>query len=197
MSDPSRQHESPPAAPPTVAAPLASPERRSGWPGVIGTIAIVFGALAAIGGVWSFVSLVFLPKIMELMTPGAESSLSQTEPMRRSILFQGTTAVSLGALLIFAGIAMLRRRRRCVRLSAIWALLKMPVVVIGTVLGVSVQQANFDAMAQSPGGPPMGFLSAFLWVGVAFGVLWGWALPVFMLVWLSRRTIRKETAEWS
>ncbi len=180
-----------------VAAPLASPERRTGWPGVIGIIAIVFGALGVIGGLWALVSLTFLPELLKMMTPGAGSSVLPVDQMRRSVIFQGMSAIPLGTVLLFAGIAMLRRQRRCVRLCVTWALLEIPVVVIGTCFQTTAQQANFEAMAQSPGGPPIVFFSAMLWVGVAVGILWGWALPGFLLVWFSRRAIKKETAAWS
>ena len=72
-------------------------------------------------------------------------------------------------------------------------------------MGYIVNTAQFEAMEQAAaesGGAtvPAGIFSLVQnlgTAGVVFGLLWAWALPVFMWIWLSRRVIRAETAEWS
>ena len=34
-------------------------------------------------------------------------------------------------------------------------------------------------------------------LGVIIGLLWGWALPVFFLIWFSRAGVRSEVRSWS
>jgi len=31
---------------------------------------------------------------------------------------------------------------------------------------------------------------------LVFAIVWGWALPIFMLIWFSRRKIKAEIAQW-
>ncbi len=195
MTDHGETCEPQAAAPPTFAAPLAAKEPQAGWPGVIGIIAIVFGSLGALLGAWSFASLVFLPWLMELA--GTGFGLPPPEHMRTQAIFGGVTAVPLGLLLLFAGIATLRRRRRCVRLGVIWAMLKIPVVVAGAAVAVGMQRAQFDSIAAQAPGMAVPFTGTVIVFTVVLQIILGWSLPVFLLIWFSRRRIKDETAVWS
>jgi hypothetical protein len=44
---------------------------------------------------------------------------------------------------------------------------------------------------------PQGFFDAAAFGLMACGLIWGFALPVFMLIWFSRGKIKHEVAEWS
>jgi hypothetical protein len=67
---------------------------------------------------------------------------------------------------------------------------------------MSAQMQEEFAKQQPQGVSPMStaaFESAFK-IGIVFsfifGVAWGWALPIVILVWFARRRIRDEMATW-
>jgi hypothetical protein len=41
------------------------------------------------------------------------------------------------------------------------------------------------------------FMAIFSYIGMGFAIIWGWALPVFFLLWFRREVIRAEIAGWS
>jgi len=64
-----------------------------------------------------------------------------------------------------------------------------------------MQERLFEIMGQSSGGIPMpfggGFYDVMIVVTLVFGLAWGWALPVFLLIWLSRGKIKNDVAGWT
>lgn len=106
----------------------------------------------------------------------------------------------VAAMLAVGGLRLIRRRRSSAGLLQLWAVIKMVLVVIGSVIGARVSaaslQAGMGAGAGAGAGLPPGFGSTMMIVGLVFGVLWGWALPVFCLVWLRREKIQAEMAAW-
>ena len=66
-------------------------------------------------------------------------------------------------------------------------------------VGYDMQQAQLGQMVrQNPGlpGPASGFATIAVFAGLGVSILWGWALPTFMLIWFSRGHIRDEIATW-
>jgi hypothetical protein len=43
---------------------------------------------------------------------------------------------------------------------------------------------------------PYGFMFFGGLIGAVFGLAWGWAYPIFLLIWLHRPVIKQETATW-
>ncbi|NNF44738.1 MAG: hypothetical protein HKO59_05770, partial [Phycisphaerales bacterium] len=80
-----------------------------------------------------------------------------------------------------------------------WAITKIVFVVANSSVGYLVNRAQFEAMMDDPGMASMGsgFFSAIGIVGVVFGLLWGWALPVFLLIWFGRPKVKQEMATWA
>ncbi len=91
-----------------------------------------------------------------------------------------------------------------------WSVLKM---LFGIAMAVLVARMEYSMMtsmmeqAQSsiaagrsgPPPPPIpvhAMATVFSTVAAVFGLLWWWALPVFMLIWLARRLVREEIATW-
>ncbi len=75
----------------------------------------------------------------------------------------------------------------------------MVVVVVNAIVGVLIQQEFLQEMqAQDPNLAVIGTtaMQGFAAVGVVFALLWGLALPVFMLIWFARRTIKEQVAQW-
>ena len=87
------------------------------------------------------------------------------------------------------------------RLLKFWAVVQIPVVVIVTIAEMLMQERLFEIMGQSPGLTSMplggGFFDVMIVVTLVFGLAWGWAFPVFLLIWLSRGRIKNEVAGWT
>ncbi|MEE9128565.1 MAG: hypothetical protein V3T84_00995 [Phycisphaerales bacterium] len=190
-----------PMTPPTDAG--AIPPKPSSWPMVIGVIAIVFGSLATLGGCFGLGSSLFIDQFMSLMPQGEDSELtSAMQGLKPVMIISASLTMVLAIVLLIGGIGVLRCRAWGRSTCLTWAGLKMVLVVCNSVLSYVLQQAQFQAMAEDPNmaGSMPGFLPALMQamgaVGLVVGLLWGWALPVFMLIWFSRRKIKAEVAQW-
>ncbi|MFG0285398.1 MAG: hypothetical protein ACF8R7_13350 [Phycisphaerales bacterium JB039] len=184
-------------APPTQAPPPAPAPTT--WPGVLGTIAIVLGALGAFGAVIGFAAAVGLPRLLAGILPAEAVAAMQAGALHPAAMaaLQGASAL-VAILLLVSGVRLVQRRQSGAMLLRRWALLKIVLVVVSAAVGAIMTRSQFAAMqATAPGGPPPGFQAAMALVGAGFGVLWGWALPIFSLVWLGRAKIRSEIDGWA
>ncbi len=209
MSDSEQQDIIPsaqPVAPPTQPGALATPQRPANWPSVIGTIAIVFGSGGILVGLWGAASpfgMRFFEWAMEQSQPSAvvDRQVAVMEAGLPWTVASSLLAAALAILLLLGGIRLTKRRRSSMRLLKFWVVMKIPVVVIVTIAGVLMQELQFEIMGQSPGLTPMpfggGFFDVMIVVTLVFGLAWGWAFPVFLLIWLSRGKIENEVAGWT
>jgi len=189
-----------PAAPPTQPGMVGLPQRPSAWPKVIGIIAIVFGAGGSLGGIWGAVSPLFTDAFMS-MVPG-EQAAGMKEMMQQYkpyTIIGSLLSLGVAVLLLAAGIGLVQRRGWAPKISMLWSIVKIVFVIVNSIFGYMMAQASAAAMAQDPAMAqmPAGFMSVASGVGVALGACWGWALPVFMLVWFTRGKIKAEVAEWA
>jgi amino acid transporter len=191
----------PAMAPPTdYQEPFLQPQS-SNWPKIIGIIAIVFGAVASLFGVLGLLAQLMVDKLAEVVPD------EQKEAMTASMQNQGmnilSTVLQLGAavLLIVGGVKLLGRKRSGVSICRAWAVLKILVVILASVISYSAVKAQMEMIQNDPelanAQMPQGFFDAAAGFGMACGALWGFALPVFMLIWFSRGKIKHEVAEWS
>ncbi len=193
---------SPPSVPPTQAGPLPTATPQSTWPTAIGVIAIVFGAggiLAAVFGILWMV--VILPKLLE---SGPQEQAAMLEVSREHfglLVTQNLVGLVLAAILLTGGIGLAKRCIWGVKTCRVWAMLKIVLVLFGVGLGYVIQQKVFEAMSpQASGGTNpafnAGYSVGFKLGSVCFGLVWGIALPVFMLIWFSRARIKAEINGW-
>jgi hypothetical protein len=104
----------------------------------------------------------------------------------------------VAVLLLVAGVGIVQRRRWGLKATMAWAVVKIVVVVVTSIGGYMVMREQLRAMARSgPTTMPTGFMETMQFAGVVVGILWGWALPIFMLVWFSRAKIKAETVIWA
>lgn len=188
-----------PVMPPMQPGGMQMPEQRSAWPTVIGIIAIVLGSLGILGGCWGLATPWFLGVIKDIVPPGQATGMEFVEEWRAWTVINSLVGTGVAILLLFAGIGLRRCRRWAVPTCVTWAVVKMLFVVVNSVLMYMIQRPGLEAMAQqNPGmsGMGSGFLVLIGIISVVFGILWGWAFPVFLLVWLSRAKIKAETAAW-
>ncbi len=189
-----------PVAPPTEPGQLAMPRGPSSWPTVVGIIAIVLAAGAMLMGVWGAVSPLFLDAMGKVMPPGQGGMFAEMGRHAGWIVASGLVSMAVAGLLLAGGIGLVKRRRWAIATCRGWAILKIIYAVGSSAVNYQIQEANLEAMSrQTPGmaAMPGGVTDAMLVGGTVIGLLWSWAFPVFVLIWLARKTVKAETGSWS
>lgn len=186
-----------PAAPPTVRGAQPAAPRPSSWPTVLGVIAIVLGALAVVGAVWQLVMPFVLGTFLDSLSAGqtADPFAIQRNPWMLVIQVIG---LILAGVLIAIGVMLLQRRRRARRLGLAWAGIDIIHVFVGVGTGYLLQQAQWAQQQQSGTGTAAIDSSEQIGalIGLGIGLIFGCALPVFMLIWLKRPKIKDEMMQW-
>ena len=205
MGDPP-QPGPPGMAPPSVPGALQTEKKPSAWPMVVGVIAIIFGAMGALGGCFGAISPLFFRVIAAAVPEDQPTGLEFMADWTAWIVLVSGLGLVIALLLLVGGIGVVGRHAWGPKTCLVWAGVKMIFVVFNSVVGYFVQQAQFEAMqemmAQDPNTPAnmpgmMGaIMPALAALGAVIGFIWGWALPLFMLIWFSRGRIRTEVAEW-
>jgi hypothetical protein len=199
---------------------LATPNKEATWPSVIGIIAIVFGSLGLLkDGVctpigWA-VTLLFGSFFDDLAqsqpATGMEVQAAQFDAL--GAFMPATVSVGCGLavlafLLLIGGIGLKRERPWARRAILTWAILKILITIPKATIDFLVNKAQFQAMEEAaagsttptPGQLPPGMyamMETIASVGVIFTVLWYWALPIFMIVWFARPSVRDEVRGWT
>ena len=193
-----------PSVPPMAPGPIPQVRPTSRWPTVIGIIAIVLGSLGALGGGVGMFGPMFTGMIKEFVEdqPGTAATVVQFEVTAEWAtwnIVQSICGLAVGVVLILAGVGLLKRRGWGPKATISWAVLKMLLVIGASVGGYGQAKTLIDRMVDDPNmqGLPQGALSIGIVIGVGLNAVWGWALPVFMLIWFSRSKIKAETAQWT
>jgi hypothetical protein len=190
----------PPVAPPDY-APGPYRSESGGWHKPIGIISIVLGVCGFVGGcvsaLWPLLSPYFEEFARNVTPPGRTTGMEGFAEFTGAVLATGLLAMAAGGLLVFAGIGTAKKRPWGPRLSVTWAIVKMIVVVLTLWLGWPMQKASMDSMQKNLGAAPLGsgFYETAMYLGVVFGLLWGWAYPVFLLIWMSRAKVRAQVRD--
>ncbi|MBI4579084.1 MAG: hypothetical protein HY718_05235 [Planctomycetes bacterium] len=100
----------------------------------------------------------------------------------------------MALLLLVGGVGLVGRRRWGASAAKVWAVLRMLFVLVGLAVGWQMQQASFSAMSSS--GRMGGAEQVVMGLSLVLGLVWAWALPVIMLIWLSRAKIKADIARW-
>lgn len=182
-------------------APTEQREAPAQWPTIIGVIAVIFGSLGALGGCMGSVMMPLMPKLNEMLSEvvpkGRSTGLEAFDEVGPWLSALSLVSILIALLLLVGGIGLLRRRPRSAGVCRTWAVVKMLFVVVNAYVGMIVQVRNFEAMQADPNMPMFSGFADIMGVMVfIFTLLWGWALPIFLLIWLARRSVRDEIATW-
>lgn len=180
-----------PPTPPTAPGAVLEPVPVTKWPKVLGVISIILGVLGALGAVWGVVGMTVMSGFMQSAPPEV---LAQLEQMKGWTIAASILSFPVCLLLLATGIGLVSRRQWSITTAKIWAVLKMLLVVFSMGMTWQMQGASFRSNPAMAGGGNM--VTVIQAVSMIFGLAWGWALPVFMLIWLSRTKIKTETAAW-
>jgi len=194
--------------PPAPEAPGTS-QGTSTWPIVLGIVAGVFGFMGFFSNMMGAISPLFMqglmPSIAGEMSGEAEETVRATMEITRawstwSIGF-GLVGVIVSGMLLVGGIMLLLRRATAVPLLKAWALARIVTAIVGAYIGLVIQRQVFDVLRSSMGAEmdqvPAGLLGAATTFGMIFGVAFGCALPVIVLVWFARQKIKDEVRGWT
>lgn len=190
----------PPAAPPTELVRVPTPEKVSSWPTVIGIIAITLGGLGTLSGLWGALSPIYMRAMSAAMPTSQRAAFDLMQNWQTWTVVASLLGTVLAVVLLVAGIGLLKRAAWARPTCQIWAVLKMLLAVATAVVGSLIQRDMLSAMSRmDPNMPalPAGFAEGAASVGLVFALAWGWALPVFLLVWFARGKIKAEIAEWA
>jgi hypothetical protein len=186
----------------------ASPESR--WHKPLGIVGIIFGAGAALMGLFGLIMVPIQKKIL-----GAAGVMDGVSPGHMFIQNYVVLplAIALGGLLLAGSIQLLRRRPVAKTLILTWAALKI-ILIIGSApssyaVGKGAMQAQTAQMEQTASSSKMpqaekqiissmgGFMDSMIIVSVIFQILWGCAFPIFQLIWFNRKKIRLQVQAWN
>lgn len=183
-----------PVAPPTHH--LHQPQQTA-WPTILGTVMLVLGVLAILGACLGLVLPLFADLFASIL-PEEDDAMLVAEGWMWYVISASIVLLMLAGLQIVASVGLLRRSGWAVRTCVAWAIAKIVVVTINAVPNSMMQMQQLSEQSDTAGLPggmePIIF--AVLILSVLFGLLWGWALPVFSLFWFARSKIKLETAQW-
>lgn len=195
-------HSSPPVrmAPPSDYRDMPAAQANSGWPKVIGIIAIVFGALGTVNGVMGFVGQFVAEKIIDIVPASQREALEATKELGNWYILDYLVRLVLGVVLIVGGAKLVGRKPGSARILRAWSWLKILASVYSVAVAWQGIPAQVAAMQQDPNmqrsGMSTAMLEFILKLGFVAFFLWCIALPVFLLIWFARRTIKDEIRGW-
>lgn len=189
---------------PTPPRPPVPVERPPAWPTAIGVIAIVFGAAGMLGGVYGLLGTWINPMIADLIDPTQASANPFATGYEGWGVGLSAVALVVAAWLLWGGVALLGREPAGATRLKHWAVAKIVLSLAMAGFQALIMPAVLEAsQPSSPQAPHQ--VAAFSEVlnqvivasTVAFTVVWGAALPVFVLVWFKRKKITAEVASWN
>jgi hypothetical protein len=204
-----------PPHPPIIAGPVLVRASPSQWSTPLGVVMIVFGVFGMLSGCMTLVSLMLQDRLMGVAaTDPATASAMQASVDRYGALSaaSGVFAAILAIALTAAGAGVAARRPVGVTVAKWWAVLKIVYAVLAVAVGFMAAQDQITTMtataggAGGPGGAGPGqaagvavataVMGPFMLVIMLVQLLWLCALPVFVLVWFRRASIKAEVAQW-
>ncbi|MBN1342492.1 MAG: hypothetical protein JXQ73_07420 [Phycisphaerae bacterium] len=184
-------------------AVAAVPQSQESWPSVIGIIAIIFGVggiLSSVMGLAStFTTDWMLTSFGATMPAEARAQMQVAKDSAVYIAVGLAVALAIAPVLLAGGIGLLKQRRWSPKVLVSWAGARMLLVLVNTIFAYTMVESQLQqTMQQDPNLPqmPAAFVQGIGTFSVCGGLVWGWALPVFMLIWFSRGKIRAQTAQW-
>jgi len=191
----------PTSHPPAAEAPAPA------WPTVLGIIAIIFGAAGIFGAILSIGMMFILGWFADVMPPGQEGMFLALEEQRVPLISMYSVWMVLAALLLVAGIGLAKRRWWAIPTTITWVVLKILFGFIKVYVDYTNALAQFEAsQEQIKNDPKMENVTLPAWfddlgtvgaiLAATIGLLWGWALPIFLLIWFSRRPVKEHARTW-
>ncbi len=187
-------------APPVAPGQTRNLDTQSDWPKVLGTISIVFGCLGMLGGILRLFNSVTMEFLSQKVPMAAQAAVDLPESLVLWNTISGAIGFVMAALLLVGGIRLIRRRAAFVGIITVWAVSKMVFVLADAAFQVGFQGAVIEQATAAQGTPLPGgdaVMTLIAVVTVVVTLLWGWALPLFFLIWMRRAKIKAEMQNWA
>ena len=179
-----------------VGAPVevAGSARKARWPGPVGVIGMVVGAIMIYSKVMDLAR--FLTWTAEdwerILSPSQIEIIAGTLPSAGWNIGTAIFEIGLGVLVFVGSFWLLFRDAKSIRALKAWAWTS---IVYGIGIGAWVASwlsTYWDSIPEAAG---VGVGAAYFGVAVAMGIML--AFPVFLVVWLARADVRAEYESWS
>lgn len=184
-----------PLHPPTRPGPMVLEDPSRTWAPLIGAVLIGLCGLAFLQHVFSLATM-FVD--WESLLPGAQVQ-AQTQLMeqyRLGFISLYVGAILLGLLVGAGSILLMMRKPISIFLLIMWAILRVPLAVVGAWLGSKAAAESLSIMPQGGGGPPAGFAQVVESFTFFFSLVPPLILPAFVIVWFSLKWTRRQTRHW-
>lgn len=187
-----------PHYPPTQAGGAVQFAQQPSWHIPIGIICIILGGLGVLGGCFGVIGAPLMSAFEEeLASSGIAHEFGYAEEMTPLTMAMSVVALLVALMLLFVGIGIVQRRKSVVSSARAWAVIKMVLVVANVLVQYTLMGDQMDAMVADANALISGSTFRIIFIaGSVVGVAWGWALPIFLLVWFSRDKIRAQVADW-
>lgn len=189
-------------SPPAQAAALPTAESR--WPGVIGTISIVYGIVGmgcGFCGSGGFALQIAQAMTFDITTPPV---LIAVTSFNLFVMFM------LGIYLLTGGIGLTRRSRKGLARVRRWAMIRLVWAVISLGIGIALLGTTVDwsmaiqeaaaEQAQQQGAPSFAMdermTTTMTLASTAIMAIIASIYPLFLMLFLSRDRVTEEAAEW-
>jgi hypothetical protein len=192
-----------------IPAPIETEQREARWPKVLGVISLIYAILGLCCASGYALSLVFMDTLMAM---GGMKAPDLPPAVALGGYAMIVFWVMLGVFMITASIKLIRRQPAAVKMLKTWAFLRVLFVLFGIAWTVLTAGAQMDFQrsiwemqeervkesgGKMPGEPPT---DEDLWQSMMInsGILSACMViyPVFIIFYLSRRSINDEVAHW-
>lgn len=176
---------------------------RTRWPVVIGVIGIVLASLGLACGCAGYFGPALSQWGMDMQAqsgqpvdPYTAANLQAQQNLFLYTAILTTAGLIVAALQMVGSITLVRRRPSARMLMMGYAItaIFMACVSIGYQFMMNAETERI--LAEQGAQAPQAFAQIGLIIGLAFGILFGFGWPIFLLVWFSRQKVRDEVAEW-
>ncbi|MCC6426004.1 MAG: hypothetical protein IT435_04205 [Phycisphaerales bacterium] len=224
LDDPAVTAPPPRITPPTTPGPIRH-ARPASWPTPLGVISIVFGVGGVLLSLVNAASMLLFSQMGKAATTTTHSS-STAPTTAGPDPFGSVTAMfssmgkwaiplsicnfllaAIAGLLIAAGSGICMRRKWGRTWAIYWSILKMLAAILLAIFTGLMQRDQMSTMATmttGPGGSPnpaapmiAGMAPMMAIFSACISILWYWAYPTFILIWMYRRSVRAEVASWT
>lgn len=175
-------------------------ERPPVWPSVVAVVCIVWGTLGLLGSIAGLLSPLYEDYIKAL-APQAQGSFAMAERNWGLFLLYYVISVVMSLWLIWGGAMLFQRKTFGARLLMWWAIAEFPLSLVGIVVNHFMQKAQMEAMAaqggNAPGAAVMAAITPLMTIlSTVIVVLFSWALPAFLVIWLTRPGVKRGVERW-
>ncbi len=200
-------------APPTSPGLLGRVHIEPSWPAVLGIMCLVYGILITIVACFSLAAPFIMSAFARLLPPESAAMMGMMQPPRIVVLnsIYYVPALFINAWLAVLGLKLYHKLPAAPARMRLWSFIKIGLelmcgaITFVVTLEVMRHQNEFitQQMSTAPGAPPPpNFMASnwFVYSSATFGTLWslflGLALPVFLLIWFRRQSVRAYVATW-